>query len=61
MPLTVLIWNGMGMPDAVGFLAIFSSLTIALGYATERRVKLVRRTFRKLSSIRAFRNPKIAQ
>jgi len=56
MPLTVLIWNGMDVHDPMGFLAILASLTIALGYATERRVKLARRTFRKLLDIRVFKD-----
>jgi len=46
MPLTILIWNGMGVHHAVNFLVVLSSLTIALGYVTERRVKLLRRVIR---------------
>lgn len=61
MPLTVLIWNGLGVHHAIGFLAILASLIIALGYVTERRVKLARRVFRKLSSMVDFRDAKTAQ
>lgn len=51
MPLAVLIWNGLGVHNAVGFLVVLTALIFALGVVTERRVKFFRRVLRRLLRI----------
>lgn len=50
MPLTVFIWNGLGIHNPWLFLAALAALIIALGLVTERKVHVVRRLFARLAA-----------
>lgn len=48
MPLTVLIWNGLGVHHAAGFLLLLSAFIVVLGMLTERRIKFFRTLFTRM-------------
>jgi peptidoglycan/LPS O-acetylase OafA/YrhL len=47
MPLTVLIWNGLGVHNAITFLCLLTGLIVIFGMLTERQVRFFRRAVRK--------------
>jgi peptidoglycan/LPS O-acetylase OafA/YrhL len=54
LPLSVFIWNGLGVRNAFGFLCIQTVLIITLGQITERRVRFYRRAFRFIFEAKVF-------
>ena len=55
MPLAVLIWNGLGVHDALGFLCLMTGFIVVLGMLSERRVRFFRRVLRKLTDVTVLR------
>lgn len=48
MPFTVLIWNGMGVHHAAGFLLLLAASIVVLGMLTERQIKFFRTLFTRM-------------
>lgn len=53
MPLTVLIWNGLGVHHPAAVLALLALFIVALGMVTERQVKRMRAALAQGSSLLA--------